>query len=383
MTSFSEELQKYYTRKGNKVVFSNGMTLNKLALEMWERLRYKEVDPSVLSRVLRGVRLFSPKQTKIFCEILQLSESERQDVENLLYLELNKRYGLEESFFRFKYKYFTDFIEDNLHKIEQAREKCAPYLISDWISQIHLRLKEEISLVKNNKDRNVLLDLLRNALLEKIWYLLETATPGEMRMEMVETAQEYKELGEELKDQNMVSTSYYCLGCMHQYAGNYKKSLFYLRKGYELSVSKDSRIQIVMLKPLALSLAYLRENAPFKIIKRQALKLVNNIVPDLACYFYEGMARGEVFLGNQKNAINMLSTAHEVYKTIDPKEGSYNSLRRTQIIRTELEMAKQFEGVFDNNFIKNEAKEGIFLSQQHGYHRYENILDKLLYETLR
>lgn len=90
----SKELQKYYTRVGNRIIFSNGMTLNQLALEMWEKLGYKGVDASVLSRVLKGERLFTKEELKIFSAVLKLNYWEKNNLQLSLLLTLGNRYGI-------------------------------------------------------------------------------------------------------------------------------------------------------------------------------------------------------------------------------------------------------------------------------------------------
>src|SRR3989344_866256 len=75
MSLFAVEIKKHYRREGNKIVFRNGMTLNQLAMEMWERSGYQGVDQSALSRILNGKRLFTFHQLQVFSEILQLTET--------------------------------------------------------------------------------------------------------------------------------------------------------------------------------------------------------------------------------------------------------------------------------------------------------------------
>lgn len=76
----SATISKLYTRKGKRIVFLNGATLNQLSLQMWEKLGGKGVDPSVISRVVNGKRLFTGKQLKAFCDILGLSRQESADL---------------------------------------------------------------------------------------------------------------------------------------------------------------------------------------------------------------------------------------------------------------------------------------------------------------
>lgn len=76
MSHLSHALTDYYSREGKKVVFRNGQSLNQFALAMWERLGLQQVDASVLSRVLKGERLFTGPQVKVFCSLLLLSKKE-------------------------------------------------------------------------------------------------------------------------------------------------------------------------------------------------------------------------------------------------------------------------------------------------------------------
>lgn len=66
MTDSAKLLKNYYKKEGSKIIFRNGMNLNQLAMEMWEKMGYGGVDASVLSRVLKGERLFSSIQMASF-----------------------------------------------------------------------------------------------------------------------------------------------------------------------------------------------------------------------------------------------------------------------------------------------------------------------------
>jgi hypothetical protein len=103
----AKELKKYYQRIGNKIVFSNEMSLNQLAWEMWERLGYKEIDPSVISRVLKGERVFNFKQLFVFTQVLNIDSREKEKLKKALYEELAHRYGLEEDFFKLKREFLV------------------------------------------------------------------------------------------------------------------------------------------------------------------------------------------------------------------------------------------------------------------------------------
>lgn len=93
-------LQNYYKTKGNKIVFKNGLTLNGLSVLMWEILEYKEVDSSVLSRVIHGQRLFTYKQLEVFCEALSLREKEKTELKYALSQDILSRSNINIDIFR-------------------------------------------------------------------------------------------------------------------------------------------------------------------------------------------------------------------------------------------------------------------------------------------
>lgn len=62
--------------------------MKEVALSMWEELGYRQIDSSVLSRVLNGERLFTPGQLAAFTKTLQLSKKQK----TYLYYCLQKDY---------------------------------------------------------------------------------------------------------------------------------------------------------------------------------------------------------------------------------------------------------------------------------------------------
>lgn len=94
MYRLAQALQKYHIKRGNKLCFSNGMTLNRLSLEMWERLGFRGIDSSVLSKVIHGKRLFSLKQLRIFCDVMNLPQSERNYLFEILAKDIMTKLGI-------------------------------------------------------------------------------------------------------------------------------------------------------------------------------------------------------------------------------------------------------------------------------------------------
>jgi len=140
----SNELQKYYTRMGRRIVFLNGMTLNKLAWEMWEKLGYREIDPSVISRVLKGERIFDFKQLSVFANLIKIKGQEKKKLERALYEEMSSRYGLGEDFFKLRRGYLVDLSLEGLQGVILEKEKGIPVVALAIAEEIYNRIKSEL-----------------------------------------------------------------------------------------------------------------------------------------------------------------------------------------------------------------------------------------------
>jgi hypothetical protein len=66
-----------------------------MALRLWEELGNKNMDVSTLSRVITGHRLFTFDQVQAFCQVLNLSDSDRHRLKYALTKDLAIRYGLD------------------------------------------------------------------------------------------------------------------------------------------------------------------------------------------------------------------------------------------------------------------------------------------------
>jgi len=71
-------LANYSQRNKGKVIFRTGLSLNKLALAMWEQSEFCGIDASILSKVLSGKRLFTPLQLNVFCKVLNIKHGDRE-----------------------------------------------------------------------------------------------------------------------------------------------------------------------------------------------------------------------------------------------------------------------------------------------------------------
>lgn len=74
----AEALGSYCTRSSGKIIFRGNLTLNKLALVIWEESSTCGLDASILSKVINGKRLFTPRQLSIFCKVLNIKNRDRE-----------------------------------------------------------------------------------------------------------------------------------------------------------------------------------------------------------------------------------------------------------------------------------------------------------------
>lgn len=95
MTHLAVALKKHYEKRKKRILFANGTTLQELSLSMWQDLGYVQIDSSVLSRVLKGERLFTPQQLFIFCKILDLPHEEVEHLFHCWMRDHLKRDGVE------------------------------------------------------------------------------------------------------------------------------------------------------------------------------------------------------------------------------------------------------------------------------------------------
>jgi len=158
-TSISACLANTYRKQGNRLVFRNGMNLNELAWEMWERLGFKEIDPSVLSRVVNGKRCFTPKQLQIFAQILNLPSGESLDLQTEYCRETLIEIGVEEELVS-SLLYQTDRLEEGINLVEEARAHDSLNLASLIATQVENQISSKIKTSSSTKTKKKLYSLL-------------------------------------------------------------------------------------------------------------------------------------------------------------------------------------------------------------------------------
>jgi hypothetical protein len=89
-------LKQYYIRQGNRVIFTNGMTLNELADTLAVLVEGYEVDASVLSKAINGHRLIAPRIIKALVEVLNLAPEQHWELQcAFMKDDALRRYGID------------------------------------------------------------------------------------------------------------------------------------------------------------------------------------------------------------------------------------------------------------------------------------------------
>ena len=120
MTYLAEALKKHYIKQTDKIIFKNKKNLNQLALEMWEDLNFSQIDKSVLSKVLYGKRLFTTRQLEVFCNLLNLTTKEKEELTYSLNKDFCKRYNIELDAYFVPKAHYMEVLDHLLDEVYQA-----------------------------------------------------------------------------------------------------------------------------------------------------------------------------------------------------------------------------------------------------------------------
>lgn len=378
--TLSKALQKYYTRKGNRLIFSNGMTLNQLAWEMWERLGYREIDPSVLSRVLKGQRLFTLKQLGVFCGVLSLKEKNRGELQNCLAVDLSRRLGVSELVLLGEKEYLLDLIEDNLEKIRKVRLGDYPFLASDWAENVYGIINHQLSKEKREIRRIKWLGLLANLLTENIKANLGLSYANKLFRTVGQPARELKEIGYELKDNNMIGNAYSYRGAIDYVFAEYPKAISKSTKALKFINSVDEKK--FALRQLALCYAYEHKRSDYSAIRDEILSSLQYFPLHEQCELLEAIGRADALLGDFSGSHKILREGWDIYRKLEKLGGEYKVARKIQLIRTRIEVANMLKEENSPSDIETIGKEGILLSTHFGYKTYIEKINKLLDKAL-
>lgn len=378
--NFSKALQKYYTRKGNRFIFSNGMTLNQLAWEMWERLGYQGIDPSVLSRVVNGSRLFTSDQLFAFCHLLKLSKTEVAKLEQILFLE-SPNHLFKDSFFISNTDDFISLIETEADSINLLVYKDLSAKVINWTRYLLEQIPTLLITISSPTKRSHVLELESKLLKSYMCELLLTEKAAPALLNIKEVSGRLIEVASEIKDRKSIA-----------YARSYEGDALYINGDYQLAAKLiDSGIKmglsefpkLVSLRALAISYATLKKEGAFEEIKKLMLKNLSSRPLYESVFILDGIARAEEALGNTKEVRYFLEDAWRIYGSDRVQEDSFfRATIKMSVIRTELEVAHKEKGSVNPIKIEKLGNEALDIAKKCGHSRYETIIKKHLSQIL-
>lgn len=305
-------LQKYYKTKGNKIVFKNGLTLNGLSILMWEILEYKEVDSSVLSRVIHGQRLFTYKQLEAFCEALSLQEKEKIELKYALSQDILLRSNITD-IFRVEDSIF-DLARENYDRIlnilRLLRKDGHPEEVIS-LSQIFESIIDAKYYLQS-QDKKILGKIYN----EKSRAFGETSSPQKVLSLMNVLNKRAIEFGEETKDQEILDMAYMNVGGAYYVAKRWKDSSMFLESRFK---KVSAKTQLEFIRTLLLDYAYQKDYSRFKETLGKTIKIIDKDSSNsqaILASIYEAIARSLSIFGFTKDARRILEEAEKL--SLDP-----------------------------------------------------------------
>lgn len=374
----SKELQRHYARIGNRILFSNGMTLNQLALEMWEILGFKEVDASVVSRVLKGKRTFSFNQLQVFCRALDLSASEEQKLKTALYRDLHERVGLE-NICNVADKVFIGLVKENIAKIRELRGRDLMIMVDDWSTFLLESIKDRRKCMIDYPRDRMLLSLYAEILLEKIYALQVIRPKHKSFWPIVYYSRKLINIGQELKDSRYICVANVHIGDIYYINHRYQSAIKHLEQGINLYSDEIREIfPWTPLRPLAISYAYLGNEAEFDCLKRKIIKDLPKFEFGAQCLALEGLTKSEAILGRATEANSYLVSAGSKLSELEKENGSYRKIIEVLLVVGELTAIKHLRKNGSKNYLEKIGKRGIQIAREHHYRRHELEIQNLL-----
>lgn len=308
MTKLSQTLKKFYIRTGNRVFFDNQVPLNDLALKIWEKLGYKAIDSSVLSRVISGERLFTVSQLNTFCDVLQLTKEDRDFLNHSLSLDYLARYGIDLDSNYLPINDFVDLFDQYITKATNDLNKGRYNEILNFLYPIQQKIQSLITKVRSETLRDKLLNQLGNILYLNGFVISSFESPNTSVMKTKPLAKRLFSIASMTKNGLLNSYGYGILANTYYASGNYLKnsksrtlyllSILSAKKSY-LNIPYSNRERLMVNSIHLLNLAYLGEKDSFNKLKSEALENYNRLFDKdylLGLNLFSKLARGVAHL---------------------------------------------------------------------------------------
>ena len=370
MGCLAEALQSFYKRQQGRIVFLNGATLNQLSLEMWEQLDCREIDASVLSKVINGKRLFSPHQLDVFCQLLSLKQHQKDS----LWIALQEDYAHKFELDLFPSNDFLNLVNTEVKRIYRLRLAGGSYQAIEWLETARdLILK---NFVKNRSfGGEKIYRILSRILVELNRNYADLTFPGKGLKRLYPQIRKQLRLAHQLKDKEALGFAYASFGDAYYVDKNYQLAARYFSQAARLI--KDLNWKLESLRAQAISLAYLQEEREFNRTERVTREVINKQKVSksiIYCSIFEGLGRGKALL-NSAQAHEVLAEGYQNYQW-GINQGEIVVFPKIQLARSNLLAACKLK---INSFLSIKlGEEALVLAKAHGYDRHAGRIERLL-----
>ena len=353
------------------------MSLNKLALSVWERLGFKDIDASVISRFISGERLPTFGQQKVISEVLQLSSNSQDRLSEALLVDYHTRIGLEDNFLKSRGEVVWELVGQNLEKLRQIKLSNVDFTES-WLENMSEKVDSEFLVSINENVKKRLLQLKGEILKEQILCFSVTQTKKISSGRLFNLANDLKKIGFELKDDDLVAVGDYEMGNNNYVKSHYDVALNIMRKKVKTDYdSLDSGITAALRVSL-LCQAYTRKLVDFDLTKKMLLKKMPVLPIDLQQAVLGALSRGSAILGKMDDSDKFMQMAKQRLKEMDREKNDRAGMRRVQTILTEMESEKYMNGTYKKSYLNKIGMEAVNISRDHGFKRLEENARDLL-----
>lgn len=381
MSNLSKALQKYYSREGKTVVFRNKQSLNQLALAMWKKLGFQQIDASVLSRVLKGERLFTAGQLTTFCQLLNLPNREQdylfaclqQDYNSKLDLPLEVAHisaGLSQEI-------ISELTANAFHMFYQGS-----YSALDKKSELVQHLSSMLAL--SHTTTPVIYESVGLNLYLKGRSLANGALPSQVIGSIYPLYSQLIKLSRQINSQRLYGYAHILLCNGYYLAGGYSNAAA-KHKSYSHSIrhgkialtylAEDDHESLFALRCMASSASYINDQATTAHVVKRAKQVIprqpkDNFINSL--HLSMSLSRCLAITG-AANPFATQELASKYFRRSLANTGVYEVSGIKEEVDTLLLLRTQ-----DTNYIQTKIKEGLNLAQQYNFRRQKKYFNKLL-----
>lgn len=351
------------------------MTLNQLALKLWEQLNFESIDASVLSKVLNGQRLFTFKQLEVFCELLKINSTFKKYLFECLLFDISNRSGFKQNFYASNDKSYLNLLTHDLERIKLLEVKGFLKELVDWVDDIVAVNKEKIQTTPFQNTRNLLQDITAKMLRYHIDSVLAVSSKEIILKTNNNTINLLSEYGKNLNNSMYQNLAIYQKANYQYILKKHNKSLKILSKVNSSRLPEFERVNYFRI--LGSCFALLKLPIEFYRLEKILLEIAKSTSIDNQSSIFEGLAKSHIYLGDMNTAEKYLRQTVEVVNKLKKENGARIKVRNVQLLRTQALFAKQTKDI-NPAYYRNIKRYSLGVTNQIEFQRFNNEIKAFL-----